>query len=50
MSLEDYSKENIKPEVLQKAMEFRNSSSYKAIKTFTLSDKHQITRMFNKWS
>ena len=45
MSLEDYLKQNIKPEVLQKASEFKNSSNYKAIKTFTLSDKYQTARM-----
>ena len=45
MSVEDYLKQNIKLEVLQKATEFKNSSNYKAIKTFTLSDKYQTARM-----
>lgn len=45
MSLEDYLKQNIKPEVLQKAIDFKNSANYKAIKTYSLSDKYQTARM-----
>lgn len=45
MSLEDYLKQNIKPDILQKANEFKNSSNYKAIKTYSLSDKYQSAKM-----
>ena len=41
MSLEDYLKQNIKPEILQKASEFKNSSNYQTIKIYTSSDKYQ---------
>jgi hypothetical protein len=45
MSLEDYLKQNIKPDILQKANEFKNSSNYKAFKTYSLSDKYQSAKM-----
>ena len=45
MSLEDYLKQNIKPDILQKANEFKNSSNYKAIKSYSLSDKYQSAKM-----
>ena len=45
MSLEDYLKQNIKPDILQKANEFKNSSNYKAIKTYLSSDKYQSAKM-----
>ena len=45
MNLEDYLKQNIKPDILQKANEFKNSSNYKAIKSYSLSDKYQSAKM-----
>lgn len=44
MSLEDYLKQNIKPDILQKATEFKNSSNYQAIKTYTSSHKYQAAK------
>tara|TARA_B100001063_G_scaffold164726_1_gene153653 strand:+ start:405 stop:665 length:261 start_codon:yes stop_codon:yes gene_type:complete len=41
----DYLKQNIKPDILQKANEFKNSSNYKAIKSYSLSDKYQSAKM-----
>lgn len=45
MSLEDYLKENIKPEVLEEASEFQNSSKYRVIQTYSKSAKYQSARM-----
>lgn len=45
MNLEDYLKQNIKPDVLQKAYEFKNSSSYQAIKTYVSSDEYQAAKI-----
>lgn len=45
MSLEDYLKQNIKPEVLQKAMEFINSSDYQATKIYVSSKEYQSAKM-----
>lgn len=45
MNLEDYLKQNIKPDILQKATEFKNSSNYQAIKTYTSSDKYQAAKI-----
>ena len=45
MNLEDYLKQNIKPDILQKANEFKNSSNYKAIKSYSLSNKYQSAKM-----
>lgn len=45
MSLEDYLKHNIKPEILQQATEFKNSSNYQAIKTYTSSDKYKSAKI-----
>ena len=48
MSLEDYLIQNIKPDILQKVNEFKNSSNYKAIKTYSLTDKYQSAKMHLK--
>jgi hypothetical protein len=45
MNLEDYLKQNIKPEILQQAIEFKNSSNYQAIKTYASSDKYQAAKI-----
>ena len=45
MSLEDYLKQNIKPEILHKASEFKNSSNYQTIKIYTSSDKYQSAKI-----
>lgn len=45
MSLEDYLKQNIKAEVLQKTSEFKSSSTYKAIVDYSLSKKYQTAKM-----
>ncbi len=45
MSLDEYLKQNIKADILKKVTEFQNSSNYKSIKVFTLSDKYQTARM-----
>lgn len=45
MSLENYLKQNIKADALKKASEFKNSSSYQAIKTYVSSDKFQAAKM-----
>ena len=45
MSLEDYLKQNIKAEVLQKTNEFKSSSTYKAIIDYSLSTKYQTAKM-----
>lgn len=44
MSVEEYLEQNISPEILQKANEFKMSSSYKLIKEHSLSDKYQTVR------
>jgi hypothetical protein len=44
MSVEEYLEQNISPEILQKANEFKMSSSYKAIKEHSLSNKYQTAR------
>jgi hypothetical protein len=45
MSLEDYLKQNIKAEVLQKTNEFKSSSTYKAIVDYSSSKKYQTAKM-----
>ncbi len=45
MSLEDYLKQNIKPEVLEEVSEFQNSSKYKQMQTYSKSEKYQSARM-----
>ncbi len=45
MSLEDYLKQNIKPDILKKVSEFKNSSNYQAIKTYASSDKYQAAKI-----
>lgn len=44
MSLEDYLKQNIKPEVLEEVYEFQNSSKYKQMQTYSKSKKYQTAR------
>jgi hypothetical protein len=41
MSVEEYLKQNISPDILQKANEFKMSSDYKRIQEHSLSDKFQ---------
>ena len=45
MSLEDYLKQNIKAEVLQKTNEFKSSSTYKTIVDYSSSKKYQAAKM-----
>ncbi|MGM0520412.1 MAG: hypothetical protein ACQERD_12325 [Campylobacterota bacterium] len=45
MSLEDYLKQNIKPDVLQKAKKFKNTSNYQTIKTYVSSDEYQAAKI-----
>lgn len=45
MNLEDYLKQNIKPDILKKVSEFKNSSNYQAIKTYTASDKYLAAKI-----
>lgn len=45
MSLDDYLKQNIKADVLQKVDEFRHSSDFEVIKTFTSTSKYQSAKM-----
>ncbi len=44
MSVEEYLRANIKPDVLKKTFEFQDSSDYKAIKTYTSSSRYQTAR------
>jgi len=44
MSVEEYLKQNISPDILQKANEFKMSSDYKKIQNHSLSDKFQSER------
>lgn len=41
MSLEEYLQQNIKPDILNKVTEFKTSSVYKSIQTYTTSVKYK---------
>ena len=45
MSIEDYLKQNIKPEVLEKVSEFQRSSKFKSIQVYSKSPKFQSAKM-----
>ena len=45
MSIEDYLKQNIKPEILQQATEFQKSSKFKSIQAYSKSEKYQAAKM-----
>lgn len=41
MSLEEYLQQNIQPDTLKRATEFKTSLAYKSIQTFTTSGKYK---------
>jgi hypothetical protein len=45
MNVETYLKNNIKPEVLQKAIEFKKSLEYKSILKYSNSEKYKAAKM-----
>jgi len=45
MSLEEYLQQNIKPDILKKATEFKTSLAYKSIQTYTTSGKYKQAKI-----
>ena len=45
MSLEEYLQQNIKPDILKKATEFKTSSAYKSIEAYTTSGKYNQAKI-----
>lgn len=45
MSLEDYLQQNIKPDILKQATEFKTSSAYRSIKSYTTSVKYKQAKI-----
>lgn len=45
MSLEEYLQQNIKPEILKKATEFKTSPAYEAIQTYTTSGRYKQAKV-----
>ena len=45
MSLEEYLQQNIKPDTLKRATEFKTSLAYKSIQAYTTSGKYKQARI-----